>query len=127
VSDALREELSQLLWDWGEAIVSNDAAAIGRFAADGWVLVDPQGGPIDSDRFLDAVASGALRHESFEAEVQRVSAFGDVAVVIAHVRNNGSYKGSPFSADEWATDVFVRQDGGWRCALTALTPRQPPE
>jgi len=46
---------------------------------------------------------------------------GDVAVVIARVRNSGTFDGNPFQLDEWSTDVFVRRDGSWRCILTHLT------
>lgn len=126
MSDPLHAELEALLKAWGEAIVANDANAIARFAADEWVLVDPQGGPIDSSRFFEAVRSGALTHDTFETEVERVYTYGnDVAVVIAHVTNTGAYKGMLFTADEWSTDVFVRRDNTWLCALTALTPRSP--
>ena len=48
--------------------------------------------------------------------------YGDVAVVVAHGTNRGQWQGSPFEADEWVTEVFVRRDGGWRCAVSALTP-----
>lgn len=123
MSDDLEGDLDSLLKAWGRAIVSNDAEEIGRFAADEWVLVDPQGGPVDSSAFLGAVASGDLTHDSFDVEVERVFGYGGVAVAITHVRNTGAYRGTPFSADEWATDVFVRRDGGWLCVLTALTPR----
>jgi ketosteroid isomerase-like protein len=123
MSDDLKGDLDRLLKAWGRAIVSNDATEIGRFAADEWVLVDPQGGPVDSSAFLGAVSSGDLAHDSFEVEVERAFAYGEVAVSIAHVRNTGAYRGTPFSADEWATDIFVRRNGAWLCVVTALTPR----
>jgi ketosteroid isomerase-like protein len=123
MSDELRAELEGELKAWGKAIVANDAEAIGGFATEDWVLVTPEGGPIDSSMFLGAVRSGALTHDTFEVEVQRALDYGEVAVAIAHVTNSGSYQGAPFTADEWTTDVFVRRDGRWTCALTALTPR----
>jgi hypothetical protein len=48
--------------------------------------------------------------------------FGDVAVVLAHGTNRGTWQGAPFAADEWVTDVFVGRADGWRCTISALTP-----
>ena len=123
MTDNLQTELDNYLKEWGEAIVSNDADAIARFSLAEWKLVTPESGPVDSKDFLDAVRSGDLRHDTFEVEVQHVSRLGETAVAVAHVRNSGTFRGTPFTADEWATDVFVRRDGGWVCAFSALTPR----
>jgi ketosteroid isomerase-like protein len=123
MTDDLRNDLDEYLKAWGDAIVSNDADAIARFSLADWRLVTPEAGPIDSAVFLEAVRSGDLTHDTFEVDVHYVSMLGDAAVAVAHVRNSGTYRGTPFSADEWATDVFVRRDGGWICALSALTPR----
>ena len=123
MSDKLHAELEGHLKDWGRAIVANDANEISGFATDDWVLVTSEAGPIDSSMFLGAVRSGALTHDTFEVEVQRVLDYGEVAIAIAHVTNSGTYQGTPFTADEWTTDVFVRSDRRWICVLTALTPR----
>ena len=119
----LRDELERYLTAWGGAIVSNDADAISRYSLPDWLLVTPEGGPIDSDAFLKAVRSGDLTHDRFEVDVRRVVRLGDTAVAVALVRNSALYKRQPFTADEWATDIVVRRDGGWICALSALTPR----
>ena len=42
-------------------------------------------------------------------------------VVVTRVRNSGAFEGSGFVLDEWSTDVFVAQEGRWRCVLTHLT------
>lgn len=123
MTDNLREELDQYLKAWGNAIVSNDADAISRYSLPDWMLVTPEAGPIDSKVFFEALRSGDLTHDTFEVDVHRVAHLGETVVAVAHVRNSGMYKGTPFTADEWATDIFVKRDGGWICALSALTPR----
>jgi ketosteroid isomerase-like protein len=123
MTDDLREELDTYLKAWGDAIVSNDADAIARFSLDDWKLVTPEAGPIDSTVFFEALRTGDLTHDTFEVDVHHVARFGDAAVAVAHVKNSGMYKGTPFTADEWATDIFVLHDGSWICALSALTPR----
>jgi ketosteroid isomerase-like protein len=119
--EELRREFEKLERQWSQAIVSNDAEAIGRFMADDWLIVG-QSGITDKNSFLKLVASGDLTHEMMEGDVKRVIAKNDVVIVIARGTNNGQYKGQQFTADEWITDVFKRCDGRWQCLLTHLTP-----
>lgn len=58
-------------------------------------------------------------------DVLEVRAHGEVAVVVAHGTNAGEFNGEPFSADELVTEVFLRRPDGWRCSVSALTPRVP--
>jgi ketosteroid isomerase-like protein len=46
---------------------------------------------------------------------------GDVAIVLARVRNRGEFEGNPFTLDEWSTDVFARRGDRWRCSVSHLT------
>jgi ketosteroid isomerase-like protein len=116
----LRRELEQLSAAWDLAMISNDAGAIGRFMADDWVIVSASGVTTKND-FLAVVASGDLTHETFHGEIASVRQYGDVAVVTGRVKNNGHYKGEPFSADEWTTDVFARRNDSWLCVHSHIT------
>jgi ketosteroid isomerase-like protein len=122
MTDQVRAELQKLLDDWCEAIVANDAERIGSFAEPDWLLVGPEGGPGEREQFLALVASGELTHSAMSHQVLEARVYGDVAVVLTHSTNQGTWKGQPFAADEWTTEVFVRRPDGWRCACTALTP-----
>jgi ketosteroid isomerase-like protein len=105
---------------WDQAIVSNDAPAIGQFMADDWVIVSEHGATKKED-FLAVVASGDLTHETFKGEILSVRQYGEVAVLSGRVRNSGKYKGQPFSSDEWTTDVFVKRNGTWLCVHSHIT------
>jgi ketosteroid isomerase-like protein len=124
MNNTVDTELANLVRAWNEAIVTNDVAAISGFMTDDWVLVTPEAGVVERARFLEAVETGALTHETMDSDVLRVRIYEDSAVLTARGRNNGMYQGHPFSADEWITDVFVQQHGAWRCVLTHLTPAQ---
>lgn len=117
-----RTTFQALLDQWAAAIVANDAARIGSFAEPDWVIVGPEGGPGELAPFLALVESGALTHSEMAFELLQARVYGDVAVVLAHGTNKGSWQGTPFAADEWVTEVFVRRPNGWRCAFSALTP-----
>ena len=120
-SEELRQEFEKLGEEWSQAIVSNNAAAIGRFMGDDWLIVG-QTGITDKNSFLALVASGDLTHEMMEGDVKRIMVYNDVAIVIARATNTGHYKTQQFTSDEWVTDVFERRGGRWQCVLTHLTP-----
>lgn len=118
--DSTWQELEAVAAAWEQALVANDAGAIGRFMADGWVIVS-ETGVTKRDDFLAVVASGDLTHETFKGELISVRRYGDTAIVTARVKNSGAYKGRPFRADEWTTDVFVSSGGQWRCVHSHIT------
>ena len=117
----MQEELLKIEKDFARAIVANDAEAIGRFLADEWIIVDPDGGIIDKIRFLDVIKSGALTHELMESDNARVRIYGSTAIVTALTTTKGKFGGQPFTTHERATDVFVKQQGRWQCVLSQLT------
>jgi ketosteroid isomerase-like protein len=115
---------TSLLTRWNEAIVTNDAHLIGAFADPSWAFVG-ENGIFRGEDFLASVAAGRVSHDLMTSDLHDVRVYGDVAVVIARVRNRGEYEGHPFTLDEWSTDVFVRRDGTWQCVLTHLTAAAP--
>lgn len=109
---------------WSDAIVANDAAAVGRYLTDDWVLVDADGVGTRG-HFLGLIASGDLTHEAMDVVegTERVRFHGDTALHTARVTSTARYRGEVTHADEWTTDVYVRTaDGGWRCAHSHVTP-----
>jgi ketosteroid isomerase-like protein len=115
------EELLKLEKEFANAIVANDPEAIERFVSDDWIIINSDGGIIDKERFLAVIKSGALTHETMESDDIRVRVYGESAVVTAVASSKGKFMGQDFSTRERATDVFVRQDGQWRCVLSQLT------
>ena len=116
----VRKEVEDRSAAWEQAIVANDAEAIGEFMAADWVIVS-ETGITKRAEFLALIASGDLTHAHFKGEIRSVRLHGDTAIVTGRVANNGAYKGRAFSADEWTTDVFVRTDAAWRCVHSHIT------
>jgi ketosteroid isomerase-like protein len=117
----VHEELSTFEQEFNQAVAANDAAAIGRLVADDWVIVDADGTVIDRSRFISAIESGALTHESMESTDLEVRVHGDTAVVTGITTSKGQYLGEGFTTRERATDVLVRLDGRWLCVFSQLT------
>ena len=102
-------------------MVSNDAEAIGKFLADNWEIVDPDGNIIDKRRFLSVIKAGTLTHERMESEGMNVRSYGDSAVVTALTKTKGKFAGQEFTTQERATDFFVKRNGRWQCVFSQLT------
>jgi ketosteroid isomerase-like protein len=116
-----KEELIQAGTLWDQAIVNNDAEAIGAFMSPDWVIVGTEGGITPRSTFLNLVKSGDLVHTQMDFEDMRVELYGNTGVVTSRGTSSGTYKEQPFSYYEWTTSVYIREEK-WRCVLTMLTP-----
>lgn len=120
-SDKAQREVLGIEKEFSQAILKNDAEAVGRFLADDWIIIDPDGGVIDKARFLDVIKSGALTHEMMESADSRVRVYRNTAIVTALTTTKGKYSGQAFTTKERATDVFVKQNNRWQCVFSQLT------
>jgi ketosteroid isomerase-like protein len=121
MSSHTAQELIRVEEEWNRAMVQNDAGAIGRYMAAEWTIIDADGRVSDKTTFLGLVESGALTHDVMESDDVNVRVYGDAAVFTARAVSGGKYRGQPFRVVERVSDVFVRQDGQWRCVLTHLS------
>ncbi len=103
----MQEDVLRREQELAQAMVKNDAEAVGRLLTDDWIIVDPDGGIIERARFLAVIQSGALTHEMMESDDMRVRIYGNTAIVTALTTTNGRFNGHAFSTQERATDVFV--------------------
>jgi ketosteroid isomerase-like protein len=117
-----KSEIIEFALAWMAAIVANDAAAIGNFMADEWVIVGSDGATAKA-AFLGLVQSGDLTHDMMRTvDDGRVEFYGATAVYTARVVNSGHFRGQRFTADEWVSDIFIRSQAGWKCVLSHVTP-----
>lgn len=122
MNEAIFKELEAVEENFNQAVISNDIAKISACISDDWILVTPEAGPVPKEKFLQAVEQGILSHDSMTKDIHSVRVYGEVAVVTGRGRNTGKFKGTPISADEWVTDVYVKTGGRYVCVLTHLTP-----
>jgi ketosteroid isomerase-like protein len=127
MDESLKEELIGVAREWDRAMIENDPEAIGRFMADDWKIVGPDGTVGDKATFLGLVRSGDLSHDVMESHDLEVRVYGDTAVVTAWGVSGGAYRGQAFREVERSSCVFVRQEGQWRCVLTHLSRIASPE
>jgi ketosteroid isomerase-like protein len=117
-----RRAVLQAIAAWDRAMVANDADAIGRYMAEDWVIVGPDGSVSGKARFLDLVRSGALTHDTMESHDMDVRLYGDTAIVIGRGVSAGRYRAEGFHLVERVSSVFRRNGAsGWTCVLTHLS------
>ena len=121
MEDPAKAELLGVVEGWDRAMVANDPEAIGRYMAEEWTIVGPDGSVGGKQRFLQLVRSGELTHDVMESRELDVRLYGDAAVVLARGLSGGAHAGHPFSLVERVSSVFVREGGRWRCVLTHLS------
>jgi uncharacterized protein (TIGR02246 family) len=107
--------------EWGRAMITNDAEAIGRYMADDWTIVGPDGSVHGKAHFLELVKSGQLTHHTMTADEIEVRVYGDAAVVTCRSVSAGAYQGRPFRELERVSDFFVKEQGRWVCVRTHLS------
>lgn len=120
-SARMQEEILRMEKDFGQAVIKNDADAVGQFLTDDWIIIDPDGGVIDKARFLGVIKSGALTHEQMDSDEVRIRVYADTAIATALTRTKGKFMGQDFTTQERATDVLVKKDGRWQIVFSQLT------
>ncbi|MGY1709856.1 hypothetical protein ACI8AC_10135 [Geodermatophilus sp. SYSU D00758] len=122
------EQLHDVAQDRAAAIIADDAARIAGFVPEDRVVVDASdispGGRTSprGKRFPGLVGSGELTHSAMgPVGPLRVRVHGDTTVLTGRVANTDHHRGTRFDADEWTTDVLVRQGDRWACVLTHVT------
>ena len=120
-SDAATADLVALEKQFTQALIKGDVESLDRLVIDDWIIIGPEGRVINKSAFIDVVKSGALTHSTMEFDETRVRIYGDTAMVTARAVTTGTYQGQAFATRERSTDIFVRQQGQWRCVLTQLT------
>lgn len=114
-------ELLALERQFEQAVIKGDLEALERLVSDDWIIIGPEGKVIPKAAFVAVIKSGALTHSAMELDDTRVRVYGDAAVVTGRAITTGAFQGQGFTTRERSTDVFVRQQGQWRCVLTQLT------
>src|SRR5262245_770586 len=111
-------ELLALERQFGQAVINGDQEALERLVSDDWVIIGPEGKVIPKTACLAVLESGALTHSAMDLDETRVRVYGDTALVTGRATATGTFQGQAFTTRERSTDVFVRQQGRWRCVLT---------
>jgi ketosteroid isomerase-like protein len=112
------DEVRAVAAAFDEVLVGNDAAAVASFMTEDWVYVGPDGITPKSD-IIGWIDSGRLAHHTMTVVGgERLARVGDTVVLTARKASSGTWDGSPYTTEEWISEVYVRENGRWRCAFS---------
>jgi ketosteroid isomerase-like protein len=121
------EELERLERELLGSLSRGDLEAAGTLLRDdflittaGWIAE-----PVGKQAWLGSLAE-RMRLDLFDLRLLATQRFGDVAVVLAESRQEGTHDDKPFSLTFRYTDVWVRDDPDWALATrhASIVPRQ---
>lgn len=121
-----KQDLLEFSKRWDEAMVGNDADAIGEFVSDDWKIIG-SAGITSKSSFLQFIRSGILTHNRMDSDEINITIYGNTGIAVSRGTSAGTYNGENFSLYEWSTSIFIKTEGTWRCVLTMLTPANNPK
>jgi len=104
------------------AYETNDTEEISRLLSDDWSILEPSTGLSGKEQFLKAIKAGELTHTSMKKEICQVKLYNDFGVVISRGKNEGRYLDQPFDAEQWVTNIFIKNNSQWICVMTQEIP-----
>jgi ketosteroid isomerase-like protein len=120
-AQAIGEELRALVRQWADAVKAHDVEAVDRIQADQYIFTSPGGKVWTKTEALESVRAGDLQIESYEMSEMEVALHGDMGIVTYRVDWKGTFRDADISGPQRVSDVFVKQDGRWRCVASAAT------
>ncbi len=104
-----------------EALMSNDLDVLRKFYMKNFQGFSIHGDLETLDLILEAYQSGSVKLKSYEIKKQQVELLGKVGIItgIGHV--SGSYGKHNFSHNICFTDIYLKQDGIWKCYRSQAT------
>lgn len=127
---SVETDIVELEKQWAAAIQLQDATQMDHFLAEGYFLViavqDQPLQVVPRAAWLEALKVYVT--ESFQVDAIRVQVYGDTAVVFMLFTQKAIVGGRDRSAQFVITDIWVKQENGWRVAERhSSRPEQPAE
>jgi ketosteroid isomerase-like protein len=117
----VEDEVRAVAAAWDVALVGNVADDVAHFMTDDWVYVGPAG-PTPKVDIIGWIASGRLAHHRMTVVGgERLARVGDAVVLTARKASAGTWDGTPYTVEEWITQIYVRSNGRWLCAFSQKT------
>ncbi len=116
-------EIAALERRFWQAMVDKDAEGAAGMIAASCLVTGPSGAmKLDPERFKAMTQDGKWRLDAFELSDLDVIFPGEGTAVVAYkVHQTGAMKDGPMDLNCADSSVWVREDGGWKCALHTET------
>jgi len=105
------------------ALVEADINTANLLHSDDFQLINPFGGILTKDEYLEAIASGEVDYLVWEPGPINVRFYGDAAVICYQAEIKIKVKSLPNAPEGrfWHTDLYEKQDGYWKVVWSQAT------
>jgi uncharacterized protein (TIGR02246 family) len=111
------QALLQIERDWATALLKSDASFLEKTLGKDWIA-NFDGRVWSTKQMLADVKSKTLKFESVVFSDMKPIVLGETAIVNGLDNEKSSYKGKDTSGKYRWTDIFVKRDGRWQCAIS---------
>ena len=94
------------------AFLGADIPTLDAMWADGFIVNSPLNMINDKARVIELLRAGRIRHSTYEVEIERITRYGDVVVVMGHDTVDGPP--DDVRVHRRFTNIWQLQDGTWR-------------
>jgi uncharacterized protein (TIGR02246 family) len=116
------EEVSNLLDEYNDALLKQDAAALERIWADDLSFVNLRGQLLTKKERVENIKTGATDLNTADVSEKQVRMYGNTAVATLVVKINGQYSGKEGDGEFRVTTVWAKPKGNWQMVATQMTP-----
>lgn len=120
--DSVEKTLIGLEKSWAKAIEAKDVKAMDAILADSFISVEPDGQLLNKKQYLEARVKDPEKIESSSLEDMQVRVHGHAATVTGRYLVKGKLNDARVTHEFRWVDVFISQNGSWKCVSTQLTP-----
>jgi ketosteroid isomerase-like protein len=118
---SVEKSLLKLERDWVAALEKRDTKVIAPLLAKDFISVEPDGSLLNKKNYLEARMKDQ-ELESSSLEQMQVRVYGPTATVTGLQTSQVKRKGEKVTERYRYVDVFILQDGAWKCVSTQVTP-----
>jgi hypothetical protein len=104
------------------ALVTGDVERAGQLHTDDFQLINPLGGVLSKEQYLDGISSGQIHYLYWAPEPIAVRIYGDVAVIRYRSQLEIVVRGRHIPRQRyWHTDLYERHGAQWRVVWSHAT------
>ena len=116
-----RAEVLEIFDQIRGAMLTNDAAALGRLVADDYRGSDAGGHSHDRAQYLAAYGPGGVSLETFDVSELDTTAWTDTVLVTGVALIRGAYQDQRFEHRLRFLDAYRHRDGAWQLVASSAT------
>jgi uncharacterized protein DUF4440 len=120
-----RQEIVNLETEAARAIQTNTGTFFRRVYSDDFSGTLSHGQPVNKTTFINAVQTGEVKYDSFNASDISIRFYRDAAIASCLWSARGTYKEQRFSSQMRVIHVYINTPRGWRVVAGQITPLPP--